>query len=110
SLIVPFWLVWAYAGFRRTLEIWPALLVAGASFAVPQFLVSNFHGPWLVDIVASVSSMVCLTAFLRFWRGGSQERAAAPADAPAPASGASPWLPWVVLTIVVFLWGLPTVK
>ena len=74
SLIVPFWLVWAYAGFRRTLEIWPALLVAGVSFAVPQFLVSNFHGPWLVDIVASVTSMVCLTGFLRVWRRG--ERAA----------------------------------
>ena len=109
SLIVPFWLVWAYAGFRRTLEIWPALLVAGVGFAVPQFLVSNFHGPWLVDIVASVSSMVCLTAFLRVWRGGSQERAA-PAEAGAPRTGASPWLPWIVLTIVVFLWGLPTVK
>ena len=109
SLIVPFWLVWAYAGFRRTLEIWPALLVAGAGFAVPQYLVSNFHGPWLVDIVASVSSMVCLTAFLRVWRGGSQERAA-PAEAGAPRVGASPWLPWIVLTIVVFLWGLPTVK
>src|SRR4029078_9826676 len=80
SLIVPFWLVWAYAGFRRTLEMLAALLVWGASFAVPQFLVSNFHGPWLVDIVASVSSMVCLTAFLRVWRGGSQERAAAPAE------------------------------
>ena len=110
SLIVPFWLVWAYAGFRRTLEIWPALLVAGAGFAVPQFLVSNFHGPWLVDIVASVSSMICLTAFLRVWRGGSQERSAAPAAVATPSGGASPWLPWIVLTIVVFLWGLPTVK
>jgi len=110
SLIVPFWLVWAYAGFRRTLEIWPALLVAGASFAVPQFLVSNFHGPWLVDIVASVSSMICLTAFLRVWRGGSQEPRVAPATVATPSGGTSPWLPWIVLTLVVFLWGLPTVK
>src|SRR5689334_3546001 len=111
SLIVPFWLVWAYAGFRRTLEIWPALLVAGASFAVPQFLVSNFHGPWLVDIVASVSSMLCLTAFLRVWRGGSQEPRTMRDDGrPHVGGGPSPWLPWLVLTIVVFLWGLPTVK
>src|SRR3954471_24469053 len=92
SLIVPFWLVWAYAGFRRTLEIWPALLVAGVSFAVPQFLVSNFHGPWLVDIVASVSSMICLTAFLRVWRGGSQERRTGPANGVVAAVGMSPWL------------------
>jgi lactate permease len=116
SMIVPFWLIWAYAGFRRMLEIWPALLVAGVAFAVPQFLVSNFHGPWLVDIVASVTSMVCLTAFLRVWRGG---REALPGDTastvtsnapPATANGVSPWLPWVILTIVVFLWGLPAVK
>ena len=110
SLIVPFWLIWAYAGFRRTLEIWPALLVAGVGFAVPQFLVSNFHGPWLVDIVASVTSMICLTAFLRVWRGRTQERSGPTQRAVTSAGGASPWLPWVVLTIVVFLWGLPTVK
>ena len=51
SLIVPFWVVWAYAGFRGTLQVWPAALTAGVAFAVPQFLVSNFHGPWLVDVV-----------------------------------------------------------
>ena len=47
SLLIPFWLVWAYCGFRKMREVWPALLVAGVSFAVPQFLISNFHGPWL---------------------------------------------------------------
>ena len=60
SVIVPFWLIWAFVGFRRMLEVWPALLVAGASFALPQYLVSNFHGPWLVDIVAAIVSMVSL--------------------------------------------------
>ena len=45
SLIVPFWLVWAFCGFRKMKEVWPALVVAGVSFAVPQFLISNFHGP-----------------------------------------------------------------
>ena len=54
SLIVPFWLIWAFVGFRKMLEVWPAVLVAGVSFAVPQYLVSNFHGPWLVDIVAAI--------------------------------------------------------
>src|SRR5437879_444830 len=68
SLIVPFWLIWAFAGWRRTIEVWPAILVAGISFAIPQFLVSNFHGPWLVDVVAAIFSMASLTVFLRFWQ------------------------------------------
>ena len=69
SLIVPFWLIAAYAGFRGMLEVWPALLVAGVTFAVPQFLVSNYHGPWLVDIVAAACSMVCSRrSFFGSWR------------------------------------------
>jgi len=68
SLIVPFWLIWAFAGFKRMLEIWPAVLVTGVAFAIPQFLMSNFHGPTLVDIVASLVSMACLAGFLKIWR------------------------------------------
>src|ERR1700688_4258094 len=60
SVLVPFWLIWAFAGFKRMIEIWPAVLVAGVAFAIPQFLMSNFHGPTLVDVVASVVSMACL--------------------------------------------------
>src|SRR5207249_7034812 len=67
SLLVPFWLIWAFVGFRRMLEIWPAILVAGVAFAVPQFLVSNYHGPWLVDVIAAISSMGALTLFLKIW-------------------------------------------
>ena len=68
SIIVPFWLMAAYVGFRATLAIWPALLVAGVAFALPQFLISNLHGPWLVDVGASVCSMGALVLFLRVWR------------------------------------------
>ena len=67
SVIVPFWLIWAFVGFRGMMEVWPAVLVAGVSFAIPQYLVSNFHGPWLVDVVAAIVSMVCLALFLRVW-------------------------------------------
>src|SRR3954449_5138533 len=67
SLLVPFWLIWAFVGFRRTIEIWPAILVAGVSFAVPQYLVSNYHGPWLVDVIAAICSMGALTLFLKIW-------------------------------------------
>src|SRR5258705_363291 len=68
SIIVPFWLIWAFAGFRGMIEIWPAILVAGVCFAVPQFLVSNFHGPWLVDVVAAIASIASLSLFLKFWQ------------------------------------------
>src|ERR1700737_2335856 len=67
SLIVPFWLIWAFAGWRGMMEIWPAILVTGVSFAVPQFLISNFVNPWIVDIRASLISMACLVLFLRVW-------------------------------------------
>jgi lactate permease len=101
SLLVPFWLIWAFAGWRGMKEIWPAILVAGVSFAIPQFLVSNYHGPWLVDVVAAMVSMACLVLFLRIWRPakiwtspalkGHDDQPAAASVAPAgnPGSRAS---------------------
>src|ERR1700744_5096036 len=68
SLIVPFWLIWAFAGWKGMKDIWPAILVTGVSFAIPQFLISNFINPWIVDIGASLISMACLIAFLQVWR------------------------------------------
>ena len=67
SLIVPFWLIWAFAGWRGMMEIWPAILVTGVSFAIPQFLISNYINPWIVDIGASLISMACLILFLKVW-------------------------------------------
>ncbi|MGB7294190.1 MAG: L-lactate permease [Candidatus Aminicenantales bacterium] len=118
SIIVPFWLVWAFAGWRGMREIWPALLVAGASFAVPQFLVSNFHGPWLVDIIASVASILGLGGFLLVWHpkriwGLNGHEAGAPARSAHNFSRAEvfrAWVPWGILSIVVFIWGIPSVK
>ncbi|HOY60802.1 MAG TPA: L-lactate permease, partial [Verrucomicrobiota bacterium] len=119
SLIVPFWVVWAMAGWRGVLGVWPAALTAGISFAVPQFLVSNFHGPWLVDVVASVCSMGALATLLRFWK--PETTWALPADASSkPAERPvqqhtrrelrRAWLPWATLSLFLFVWGLPQVK
>ena len=180
SLLVPFWLIWAFAGRKAMMEIWPAILVSGLSFAIPQFLVSNFIGPELVDVIAAISSMVCLILFLRVWKpktiwtstslghrreskvaGGApasslggilsasalpplaaagigapmsarEARAEMPVARSSPSVGAGPagtagaaaktftkhprdaviraWLPWVILSIFVFIWGLPPVK
>jgi lactate permease len=125
SLIVPFWLIWAFVGWRNMLEIWPAILVAGVTFAVPQFLVSNFHGPWLVDVVAAIVSMACLALFLKVWHpqriwtsvtreGTSLSREQAASE--RVHHGHSPqlikraWMPWIILSVVVGLWGSTPVK
>lgn len=119
SVIVPFWVVWAFAGFRGMMGVWPAALVAGVAFAIPQFLVSNFHGPWLVDIVASIASMSALVCLLKVWKPKAmvalKEEQAVPASPSPPATAGSPdrikaWVPWILLSVLVFLWGVPQVK
>src|ERR1700723_1538833 len=117
SVLVPFWLVWAFAGFQGMLEVWPAVLVAGVFFAIPQFLMSNFHGPWLVDVVAAVISMLALIVFLLKWQpkriwGFENEgkREARGTHGHSRSLVTRAWVPWLVLSIVVFLWGLPSVK
>jgi lactate permease len=117
SVLVPFWLIWAFAGFGGMIEVWPAVLVAGVFFAIPQFLMSNFHGPWLVDVVAAVISMLALILFLLMWRPkriwgfeNEGERSARGSHGHSRSLVARAWVPWLVLSIVVFLWGLPTVK
>jgi lactate permease len=118
SLIVPFWVVWAMVGFRGMWEIWPAALTAGLAFAVPQFLVSNLHGPWLVDIVAAISSMLAVALLLQFWQPKTiWEHSDNGEASPAPVtettgehSIARAWMPWILLTVFVFVWGLPWTK
>jgi lactate permease len=116
SVIIPFWLIGAYAGWRGIRETWPVLLVAGVSFAVPQFLVSNLHGPWLVDVVSSVCCIVCVSVFVRRRAAATNAGAAAGSSAgtePDVRAGQfihSPWMPWVVLALLVFMWGLPQTR
>jgi lactate permease len=126
SLIVPFWLVAAQVGFRGMLGVWPACLATGASFAVVQFLVSNFHGPWLVDCLSAVASIIALLVTLQFWQ---PKAAAEPPSENTPASVTTKttvtppastitvptarwraWLPWILLTAFVFLLSLPGPK
>jgi lactate permease len=122
SLIVPFWVVWAFAGWKGMKDIWPAILVTGISFAVPQFVISNYINPWIVDIGASLISMGCLILFLRVWqpkqlwlspalRGNDESLAtmapAKPMDK-TPLSQGQLWsslLPWIIVCIVMLIWG-----
>jgi lactate permease len=122
SLIVPFWVVWAFAGWKGMKDVWPAILVTGVSFAIPQFLISNFINPWIVDIGASLISMGCLILFLRVWqprvlwlspklRGNDESAATMAAAKPldkTPLTQAELWsalLPWIIVCIVMLIWG-----
>src|SRR5947208_3826421 len=122
SLIVPFWLIWVFAGWKGMKEIWPAILVTGVSFAVPQYLISNFVNPWIVDIGASLISMACLIGFLKIWKPKTvwtspklRTRDDSAATAPAPAAtsraaatNAQVWralTPWIIVCVILLVWG-----
>ncbi|WFU42475.1 L-lactate permease [Bradyrhizobium sp. CB82] len=122
SLIVPFWVVWAFAGWRGMKDVWPAILVTGLSFAIPQFVISNFINPWIVDIGASLISMGALILFLKVWQpkqlwlspalrgrdeSASQMEKATPLDK-TPLTQSELWsalLPWIIVCIVMLIWG-----
>jgi lactate permease len=116
STLIPFWIVVIFAGWRGMLAIWPAALTAGLAFAVPQFLVSNFHGPWLVDVISGTSSIVATIVLLQFWKPKTLWRMEGLENAAAdtrPARGRGElwraWLPWIILTVLIFVWGIPSV-
>jgi L-lactate permease/lactate permease len=132
SVLVPFWLVFIMDGMKGVRETWPAVLVAGTSFAVTQFITSNYVGPELPDITSALVSLVCLTSFLKVWQpkqvfsfntvnitaGG----AATLGGFPGGAAGGKPplpysfgqivkaWSPFIILTVVVTLWSLKGFK
>ena len=118
SLIVPFWLIWAFVGFAEMLEIWPAILVAGASFATTQYWISNHHGPWLVDVGAALVSMACLIGFLMIWHpkrvwtfeGEEAKTEHRATHGYSTGEVVRAWVPWIILSVIVFCWGTPTGK
>jgi lactate permease len=121
SLIVPFWLICAFAGWRGAVAIWPAILVCGVSFAVPQFLISNFINPWIVDIGASLICMACLIGFLQVWKpkeiwtspalrsrddsAATMPKPPAPGPKPSQAQMWAAFVPWIIVCAVLLLWG-----
>jgi lactate permease len=114
-LLVPFWLIWVYAGFKRMIEVWPAILVAAGTFSIAQYFMASYFGPSLVAIVASSSTIVALIVFLRFWKpkcvlnAQGEDITSRPRQRFDHSAGHTfkAWLPWLVLSLVVFCWGLP---
>jgi lactate permease len=130
SLVMPFWILVAFCGWRRAREVLPLALVAGGAFAIPQFLVSNRHGPWLVDLIAGAVSIAAVILWLRVWqpkecltlRDGRLQHAPPPEARPGGMQGTAggqpgckepvwlAWLPWLILTVFILAWGTPSVK
>src|ERR1700709_1968848 len=116
SLIVPFWGVWAFAGWKGMKDVWPAILVCGVSFAVPQFVISNYINPWIVDVGASLICMGCLIGFFKVWHpkelwlspalrtrddsaASMPARAAAPSEAPSREAIWGSLMPWIIVCV-----------
>ncbi len=124
SLIISVWLIAVMSGWKGVRGCWPAILVCGGSFAVIQFFVSAIYGPALVDVLAGLGSLLLLTLFLRVWRPNdiwrfpevrdSDQAAtdAGQAAGPMPTAGqiAYAWMPWILLSAMIFLWGWSTWK
>lgn len=127
SLLLPFWLVIVMAGWKGMKEVWPAALTAGLSFSLTQFLVSNFLGPQLPDVLSALVSLVALVVLLRFWKPkttfyfdhdgtaarGEVAAAVEPSVQTPHVSGGAifrAWSPFIVLTLMIILWTLPSVK
>lgn len=118
SLIVPAWLVWVMSGWRGVVGCWPALIVCGGTFAVLQFVTSNYLGPALVDVIGGLGALIVLAIMLRFWQPEEvwrfpEEATPTTTSSEAPLSAASvayAWMPWVFLSLFVFAWGWPSMK
>jgi lactate permease len=115
SIIVPFWLVRTMVSWKETFAVLPAILVTGLFFAIPQYYWSNYQDSNLVDIVSSLVSLVAMVLLLRIWKPGEtwrfpEEAAAPPKSAASTGAVFRAWMPFLILSIFVFLWGLPVVK
>jgi len=116
SMIVPMWLVVTMSGWKSAMEVLPAIIVTGLCFAVSQFVVSNFVGPYLPDIISAIVTIAGLGIFLRFWKPATVWRfsGAAPTEKVtclySTAAVVRAWVPYGILAIMVFLWGLEPVK
>ena len=116
SFFVPFYLVFVMVGWKKTIEVFPAILVSGGSFALIQFLASNFIGPELPDIISSLSSIMVLTVFLKFWKPKkiyyfeNEKRTEKDAQRFTGGKIVKAWSPYIILTVMVTLWGIPQIK
>jgi lactate permease len=117
AIFIPFYLVILMAGFKRSLEVLPAMLISGFVFAIVQWGVSNYLGPMLPSLLAGLTSIVCLIVFLRFWKPKAiwrfkDEPHISTDDQLKYTTGQiiKAWSPFLIMTVLIVLWGLQPVK
>ena len=116
SIIIPLYMSVIMAGWKKTLEIWPVLLVAGGSFAITQFLVSNYLGPYLPDILSSLVTIICTAIFVKIWHPKEiwtfeHEEAVEKAKLQYTLGQVfRAWAPFIILSIFIAAWGVKSVK
>ena len=126
SLIIPFVMVYMFCGWKKMMEVWPALLVASLGFTIPAYLISNYSNPYIVDVVAGATALGSMVLFLRVWQpkvimtstalripDDSHSDVKPPVTltvAPTRSQMISAWVPWVILCAVVALWATDTFK
>ena len=119
AVFIPFLLIFIMTGFKRAMEVLPAILVSGISFAVTQYLSSNFLGPELPDVLSALVSLVALAVFMKFWQPktiyrfkdeSNQTKDHVSKESYSGAAIAKAWSPFVILTVFISLWGIPTIK
>lgn len=105
AVLLPFYVMAIYGGWRSVRALWPVLLVAGASFAISQFVASNYINYALTDVLSSLGALAATLLFLRAWHPAPDARfAVRPHDAPPARAGWVGWVPWLVVAAVVIVW------
>lgn len=117
SIFIPFLLVWIMVGFKKTWEVLPAILVSGITFAITQFLSSNFLGPELPDVLSALVSLLALAIFMKFWKPKTiyrfkDEQLTINQKNTSYTGGQifKAWSPFIILTAFISVWGIPTIK
>lgn len=110
ALFLPFYVIALYGGWRSLKALWPLLLVAGTSFAISQFISSNYLDYALTDVFSALGSLACTLLFLQIWRPMADPDFAISAAAETAATAATPvapwqgWIPWIIVSVVVIAW------
>ncbi len=109
ALILPFYVIALYGGWRSIRSIWPVLLVAGGSFAVSQFVSSNYIDYTLTDVLSSLGSLIATVLFLQFWSPPDEPEFYVSHTMEGRRSQTvvpdwEGWLPWIIVSLTVIAW------